>query len=102
MQLIGPAIKTLEKLQGAWETMAGDLTGLHDFFQTVDEHAEFRVAITKLEMDSIAARWDELSNTGTVIIYSPQGMVYTDHLLPQPTTIAKSLILASRQKRCHS
>ncbi|KAF5139237.1 hypothetical protein E5D57_003029 [Metarhizium anisopliae] len=58
---IGPAIKTLQKLQGAWKSMETDLSAIKDLIEFDTDNIP-PMLITKPQLEGIVDEWNELKN----------------------------------------
>ncbi|PHH90289.1 hypothetical protein CDD83_4090 [Cordyceps sp. RAO-2017] len=58
---IGPAITTLQKLQGAWKNMETDLKGIKDLVEFDTENIP-PMLITKPQLQGIVDAWNELKD----------------------------------------
>lgn len=66
--MIGPAVETLELLQGAWALMAADLTTVYDLFES-DKQEIPPMLLVDRELKTIVDAWNELKTHG-MSIYS--------------------------------
>ncbi|KAI1744548.1 hypothetical protein F4680DRAFT_228100 [Xylaria scruposa] len=58
---IQPAISTLEKIQGAWSAMSGDLQGLHDLFENNLDNIP-PLVLEELQLKKIVEHWNQLKD----------------------------------------
>ncbi|KAI1661145.1 hypothetical protein F4813DRAFT_385681 [Daldinia decipiens] len=58
---IQPAVNTLEKIQGAWSAMSGDLQGLHDLFENNLNNIP-PLALEELQLKKIVEYWNQLKD----------------------------------------
>ncbi|KAI1492871.1 hypothetical protein F5X96DRAFT_667231 [Biscogniauxia mediterranea] len=58
---IQPAISTLEKIQGAWSAMSGDLQGLHDLFENNLDSIP-PLVLEELQLKKIVDHWNQLKD----------------------------------------
>ncbi|KAG8426305.1 hypothetical protein J3459_008219 [Metarhizium acridum] len=58
---IGPAIKTLQKLQGAWKSMETDLTAIKDLIEFDTDNIP-PMLITRPQLQGIVDEWNELKD----------------------------------------
>lgn len=61
---IGPAIKTLQKLQGAWKSMETDLSAIKDLIEFDTDNIP-PMLITRPQLQGIVDEWNELKDYGT-------------------------------------
>ncbi|KAI2732414.1 hypothetical protein CBS147332_1553 [Penicillium roqueforti] len=59
INVIGPAVETLELLQGAWALMAADLTTVYDLFES-DKQEIPPMLLVDRELKTIVDAWNEL------------------------------------------
>ncbi|KAL1999676.1 hypothetical protein VTN02DRAFT_4189 [Thermoascus thermophilus] len=62
LSTIGPAIVTLGKLEGAWETMSGDLQGLHDLLSNQEGQEIPPLRLERVQLDNIVEHWNTLAD----------------------------------------
>ncbi|KAJ8116003.1 hypothetical protein ONZ43_g4536 [Nemania bipapillata] len=60
---IQPAINTLEKIQGAWSAMSGDLQGLHDQFEDNLDNIP-PLLLEEKQLGKIVEHWNQLKDDG--------------------------------------
>ncbi|KAI1481786.1 hypothetical protein F4774DRAFT_21331 [Daldinia eschscholtzii] len=58
---IEPAINTLQKIQGAWLAMSGDLQGLHDLFENNIDNIP-PIILEQLQLKKIVEMWNQLKD----------------------------------------
>jgi hypothetical protein len=63
VDLFGPAIATLEKLQGAWEKMGSDLQALNTLFSEQGVTIP-PMLLEQLQLNQIVEQWNTLKNYG--------------------------------------
>ncbi|KAI1205186.1 uncharacterized protein F4807DRAFT_471205 [Annulohypoxylon truncatum] len=61
VKCIQPALSTLEKIQGAWSAMSGDLEGLHDLFKNNLDSIP-PLVLEELQLKKIVEHWNQLKD----------------------------------------
>lgn len=74
--MIGPAIKTLELLQGAWAQISADLTTIYDLFED-DAQTIPPMLLADKEFKTIVEAWNDLKDYGEsmIILHDVSGLI---------------------------
>jgi hypothetical protein len=73
INLIDPAIKTLQKLETVWQTVKDDLDGLNEKASTTGEIPG--ITMEKIKVKSMIKSWNTLATDGMSFSYSNVGCI---------------------------
>jgi len=60
LDLIGPAIKCIEKMMGIWNSIAGDLGSAKDAVEDLEKLKVFTALFTNLKKTKVIQKWNDL------------------------------------------
>lgn len=64
LELIGPAIHTIQKMIGCWDAIAGDLQSIKTMVADPNSSTKGNNIVRKLVQKNICKKWDALAKAG--------------------------------------